>query len=201
MKRDIDLARQLLFDIEAHGANCALNTLRTSVSQGTDERVRYHLRLLIDAGMVKELERTNSGLPCVRLTNAGHELIELARNEGAWIEAKQRAAETGGGQSLTVVRAILAKWAVEAACRRRYRPSYQRVERPRRYNGYYVEREPILDEERIDGVRPRPDYRERLEWRDRFDWRDALDRDYYAASYGDYYDYDEVGVSLPVYIV
>ena len=201
MKRDIDLARQLLFDIEAHGANCALSSLRANVPQGTEERIRYHLRLLIDAGLVKELERSNSGVPCVRLTNAGHEVIELARNEAAWAEAKQRSVDASGGQSLTVIRAILAKWAVESACRRRYRPTYHRVERPRRYGGYYLDREPLVEEERIDLVRSRPDYRERLDWRDRYDWRDTLDRDYYTNGYGDFYDYEEVGVSLPVYLV
>src|SRR5262245_15160241 len=80
MKRDIDLARQLLLDIEGRGADCSVSVLRTDVNHDAEERVRYHLRLLVDAGLLKEIDRTASGVPCLRLTDAGHELIELARN-------------------------------------------------------------------------------------------------------------------------
>ena len=120
MKRDLDFSRQLLFDIEATGHDCSLTQLRTNSVPGiaapeASERVRYHLRLLIDAGLVKEVDRTNAGVPCVRLTNAGHELVELARSDSRWDEAKRYTLNATGGLSLTVVRAVLTKWAVEGA--------------------------------------------------------------------------------------
>ncbi|MEM9187228.1 MAG: DUF2513 domain-containing protein [Planctomycetota bacterium] len=237
MKRDIDLARALLFDIESEGADCPINRLRATlpvdagvtetVAGETPDRVRYHLRLLIDSGLVKEVDRTSAGVPCVRLTNAGHELLELSRSDARWREAKQYTRDSTGGYSLTVVRAVLTKWAVEGVSttsrgyyrgyRRAYRPYYHRVAPPRRYDGYrYDYRDAIAEEEDLRLVRTRPDYRERVEAREplngngRYGGRDAsyevwdgVDRDYSGPV--DRYDYpaevDGVGVSLPIYLV
>jgi hypothetical protein len=119
MKRDIDLARQLLLDIEHRGADCSVSVLRTGPNHEAEERVRYHLRLLIDAGLLKEIDRTNGGVPCVRLTDAGHEVIELTRSESRWREVKWSCQERTGGLSLVVIRGILLQWAMEAP---RFRP-------------------------------------------------------------------------------
>lgn len=211
MKRDLDLVRQLLFDIEAHGASCAITALRPNLAEGADQRIRYHLRLLIDAQLVKELDRDANGAPCVRLTNSGHELLELSRVDTRWHEARRCAAEETGGESLTVIRAVLTKWAVQGAVHpaasayRRYRPMYHRVERPL-HNGYYYEREPLVEEPLAENMRPRVSYRTRP-WRERFDWRDAYERDGYCTRYSDFaetepgYEESGIGVSLPVSLV
>lgn len=112
MKRDIDLARQLLLDIEGHGADCSVSVLRTGPNHDSEEQVRNHLRLLIDAGLLKEVDQTNAGVPCVRLTYDGHELVELARSETRWREAKWACHDRTGGLSLTVIRGLLARWAL-----------------------------------------------------------------------------------------
>jgi hypothetical protein len=87
--------------------------------------VRYHLRLLVDGGYLKEVDRTASGVPCLRLTDAGHELIELVRVESRWRHAKGACQERTGGLSLKVVQGILLEWALGARrgprLRRRYR--------------------------------------------------------------------------------
>jgi hypothetical protein len=119
MKRDIDLARQLLLDIENRGADCSVSVLRTGPNHEAEERVRYHLRLLIDAGLLKEVDRTTGGVPCVRLTDAGHEVIELTRSESRWHEAKSECRERSGGQSLLAIRGILLQWALDVP---RFRP-------------------------------------------------------------------------------
>jgi hypothetical protein len=127
MKRDLDLARQLLLDVEARDADCSVSALRNPSSRtGTnghvgangdpnsfdiDERIRYHLRLLIDGGFLKEVDRTTSGVPCVRLTYDGCELLELARTESLWREAKWLCQERTGGESLTVIRTFLVRLA------------------------------------------------------------------------------------------
>ncbi len=200
MKRDLDLARQLLFDIEARGPSCVLSSLRSDIAKNTDDRVRYHLRLLIDAQLVKEVDRNPAGLPCVRLTNAGHELIELARDDARWHDAMLLARDAAGGQSLTVIRAILTKWAVESATRgdsvpRRYAPVYHRpVYRQPTPRHVQPPASHLADAKPFELVRTRPDYRERFDWRDRYDHMDAyhVNREFNEAS---------VGVSLPVYIV
>lgn len=200
MKRDLDLCRQLLADIEGHGPDCAVTALRPGVTGEADETLRYHVRLLIDAGLVKEVDRPSSSVPCVRLTNAGHELLELAHSEARWREAKWVVAERTGTQSLTVIRSVLTQWAHEAAVQgeawrprrvvRGYRPhayqrpayvrpAYQHVE-PR----YRFERdvtpvaEPRLVEPRY--VEPRfttTTARSPYSYLERFDWRDGAERE------------------------
>ena len=171
MKRDIDLARQLLLDVEARGADCSVSVLRTDPNDA-EERVRHHLRLLVDAGYLKEVDRTAGGVPCLRLTDAGHELIELTRSESRWRQAKWACQERTGGLSVAVVRAILLEWAtaVPPQWRRRRRvsvPTSFFVERP------YAEQAPFeLDavedawdypaadaDEQVRYVRVRPKYR------------------------------------------
>jgi hypothetical protein len=171
MKRDVDLARQLLLDIEARGADCSVSVLRTSADHDAEERVRYHLRLLIDAGYLKEIDRTASGVPCLRLTDAGHELIELTRSEIRWRQAKWACQERSGGFSLAVVRAILVQWALAARprYRRRYRPAVEPLLVDRPYATYdstpamelesYSDQWDELPEEHVRYVRVRPKYR------------------------------------------
>lgn len=127
MKRDIDLARQLLADIENRGSDCSVSVLRSGPNHDTEERIRYHLRLLIDGGLLKEVDRTSTGVPCVRLTHDGHELLELSRVEGRWREAKWICQQRTGGLSLAVIRTILVRLAVAegrpAPRRRWYAPA------------------------------------------------------------------------------
>ncbi|TWT99895.1 hypothetical protein Pla108_08380 [Botrimarina colliarenosi] len=193
MKRDLDLCRQLLADIEGHGPDCAVTALRPGASGEAEETLRYHVRLLIDAGLAKEVERPSAGVPCVRLTNAGHELLELAHSEARWREAKWVVGERTGTQSLSVIRSVLARWAYEAAIHgeswrpRRvargyrpqaaYRPAYHQVE-PR----YRFERdvEPVIEPRPVTTTARTPySYLERFDWRTPFDWRDGVERDSY----------------------
>ena len=190
MKRDLDLCRQLLADLESHGPDCAVTALRPGVTGEADEQVRYHVRLLIDAGLAKEVDRTTGGVPCVRLTDAGHELLELAASEARWREAKWVVGERTGGQSLTVIRAVLARWAHEAAVygerwrprRAAYRPypyaAYRRpYAAPRVEPRYRFERD-VETPTRFKGDRDAYGaYLERFDWRWPVDWRDAADRD------------------------
>jgi hypothetical protein len=149
MKRDLELARQLLLDIEANGADCSVSALRIgavhepAIHHATEERIRYHLRLLIDAGLLKEVDRTATGVPCVRLTNDGHELLELSRSEHLWHEAQQLCLDRTGGLSLSVIRTLLTRLATAPRVR------LPRAERR------YVARRPYMDYE-TDGYRGEP---------------------------------------------
>lgn len=148
MKRDIDLARQLLLDIENRGADCSVSVLRPGgANHEAEERLRYHLRLLIDAGLLKEIDRTTGGVPCVRLTDAGHETIELTRDESRWREAMWECQERTGGMSLTVVRGVLLQWALDGPSAH---PAYPQGAYPRRR---YAAAPPALVEGRYRGRR------------------------------------------------
>jgi hypothetical protein len=170
MKRDIDLARQLLLDIENRGADCSLSVLRTGPNHDAEERVRYHLRLLIDAGLLKEVDRTAGGVPCLRLTDAGHEIIELTRSESRWREAKWACEERSGGLSLLVIRGILMQWAIEAPRyqpRRRYTVAppevaegrYRGRRSPYRFEPYVETSIGEANDDNVRYVRVRPAYR------------------------------------------
>jgi hypothetical protein len=210
MKRDVDLIRQLLFDIERQGAECQLDALRNGAVQEIDDRVRYHVRLLIDAGLAKEIDRTTTGQPCVRLTNAGHEFLDLCRDESRWREAKWFVQEQSGGCSLTVLRAVLTKWAVDNISRtergrrwrRTTRPQYDRVyyrDEPvyrqpvYRVESYRYEREPMFDDEQARFVRPPRDYREPTGPTEPWDHQNAPTTESFSE--------EPLGISLPVHMI
>lgn len=201
MKRELDLCRQLLLDLESHGPECAINVLRSGLANEADDRLRYHLRLLADAGLVKEIERTTSGVACVRLTNAGLELIELCRSDARWRDAKAVVLDRTGGQSLTAIRTLLTKWAVEASTygyarvpRRAYRSYLRRDDARRRY----YDRDILEANDELRLIRTAPDYHERFEPVDR-----TYDADYYYNSSVVEADSLEpnVGVQLPIYLM
>jgi hypothetical protein len=193
MKRDIDLCRQLLLDIEGRGADCSVTVLRAGAEPDAAERVRHHLRVLVDAGYLKEVDRTSDGVPCVRLTDAGHELIELVRSEPRWREAKRVCHERSGGQSLAIVRTILFEWSLAPYRPRRrwyYAPTGEAP--PREWRGRTPYRvEPYDDEwdyapSEVRYVRLRPD--ERNGWRE-------------APTYGGEYVESAPAATLPEHLI
>jgi hypothetical protein len=210
MKRDVDLIRQILLDLERHSAECTLDTLRNGAAHEIDERTRYHLRLCIDAGLAKEIDRTAAGSPCVRLTNAGHEFLDICRGDERWQAAKWLVHQQTGGMSLAVLRAVLTKWAVQGISRnerqrrwrRSYRPyyvdDYMPGERPTegaspyRVDSYRWGGEPPFEDESMRLVRPRRDYREHLAPMER--WEHAPHADEMLAE-------EPLGVSLPINII
>jgi hypothetical protein len=199
MKRDVDLMRQLLFDIERHGSDCSIDALRNGSPQDADERTRFHLRLLVDAGFAKETDRTSAGFACVRLTNSGYEFLELCRSGARWREAKWVVEEQTGGISLSVLRAVLTKWAVEGIARserhrrwrRTYRRHFYRDEPVYRVDSYRYAREPVVEGEPADFIRPRPQYRERFVPDER--WTEDLPLESGAE--------ESFGVTLPVSMI
>jgi len=216
MKRDVDLIRQMLFDLERHGAESTLDMLRDGSTREIDERTRYHLRLCIDAGLAKEIDRTASGSPCVRLTNAGHEFIEICRGDDRWQAAKWVVHQQTGGLSLAVLRAVLTKWAVQGIARserqrrwrRTYRPYYAEEfypgdgaeyteparpgATPYRVDSYRY-REPYFEDESMRLVRPRRNYREPLTPIDQWEHEPRHVDDTLAD--------ETLGVSLPINII
>ena len=204
MKRNVDLMRQLLLDIESRGPDCCISVLRKESAQDVDETVHYHLRLLIDGGWLKEVDRTSSGSPCVRLTNDGQEFIEATRSEARWREAKWIVRHQTGGLSLRVLLAVLTRWSIDASLspgsfrghRGYYGTPYSPYElptyRPEPY--VYERRDPVTDE-----ALHRPYYPVRPDWRDYREHFDVRDRYEFRDRYGDRngYSYDRFFADLP----
>lgn len=83
------------------------------------EQIGYHVYLMMQAGLVKgaDLSALEDASPFAELTSmtwAGHEFLEASRDEGLWCRAK-KAAGSGGGMVLDVLKSVLIGMATEAA--------------------------------------------------------------------------------------
>lgn len=87
MKRDIDLLRRILLEVENSDGTSPLNGRRLAQLTGADERaVNYQLKLLVDAGWVESVgephytSRSSDAVPDLvlvsSLTNKGHDFLE-----------------------------------------------------------------------------------------------------------------------------
>lgn len=171
MQRDIDLLRHLLLEIERRGATSPIDALRAEARHDSDERIRYHLRLLTDAGYLKEAGQTSNGTPCVRLTHEGQEFIELARSDVRWREAKATLLSATGGVPLTVIRSLLGKWAWRSVVRnerrrvvlgqRRYHRYVERVEPEVWLDAYATDPDALWDDQQTTAKRERESFRRR----------------------------------------
>jgi hypothetical protein len=98
VKRDNDLIRELLIEIEEHEGS-RYHLILGDDSDAEDYRRHYHLELMADAGLV-EISGTYD--TTFRLTNYGHDFIEAIRDDNAW-EAVKGAANKAGGVSLSLL--------------------------------------------------------------------------------------------------
>jgi len=102
----IDLIRQILLDLEARGAYT--NWLDIDFEAYSPEQMDYHLDLLVEAGLiaVRTSERERSRWLSVRLTWAGHEFLDAARDEQRW-RSIQDAVSRAGGAPFEIVQSAL----------------------------------------------------------------------------------------------
>lgn len=99
MKRDDDFLRALLLECEASD-NWRVVDARTMAQSPEREKRSYHIMLLEDAGMM-----TQVGDGVYRLTNYGHDFLEMTRKNEAW-EATKAGAQRLGGASLRMLYGI-----------------------------------------------------------------------------------------------
>lgn len=87
MKRDMDLIRTILIDVE--GIPDADDSRTLEFEGWTPEEVSYHIALLNEAGLVIGHDLSSSDgyeWTVRRLTWEGHEFLDSARNEFVWNE-------------------------------------------------------------------------------------------------------------------
>jgi DNA-binding transcriptional ArsR family regulator len=92
VKRDEDLLRDILFQLEKHSDYIVLDF---SVDKGTDidgRTIYGHLLLLGDAGLV---EIGGKDRETARITNAGHDFIAAIRDDNHWSQTKKIAESVG----------------------------------------------------------------------------------------------------------
>ena len=98
MKRDMDLARSILQEIEK--ASYDGSWVDVHIPDHSDQEIVYHVMLLNEAGLIEAIDLSSADGPewkPRRLTWEGHEFLEASRDENVWQEAKRIMAEKGGG--------------------------------------------------------------------------------------------------------
>lgn len=107
MKRDWDLIRKILSELEALGDTSSY--LRSENVAGWDGGiVSYHMQMMIDAGLAKGSCSTyiNGGMEChlISMTWEGHEFFDKIRSQSTWNSVKKIASEKGLSLSFEVVK-------------------------------------------------------------------------------------------------
>lgn len=121
MKRDMDLIRELLLQIESHDMGVVyVSHLKGAVSlQAINEEVLvYHLDLMKEAGLIHG--RKPSALSTVspwiieRLTWEGHEFLDTIRDPDIWKKTKN-GASTAGSWTIGILKDIGTAYAKQKA--------------------------------------------------------------------------------------
>lgn len=115
MKRDWDFIREILIDLEENS-----NLLKKHQDTETEEKFLYHIRLLVEEGLVLGIQ-ANQGVgggwvyssSNPRLGWAGHEILDTLRSQTVWEKIKARSKETSIELTTESVKALGA-WALKA---------------------------------------------------------------------------------------
>ena len=109
MKRDMDLVRQVLLQVEAQQGPLEW---RVRSEEDVPDPLLYHLELAIEAGLVegKIREAGNRNNPygawVERLTWEGHDFLDAVRNDTVWAKTKATMKEKGVDLAFSGVKAL-----------------------------------------------------------------------------------------------
>ncbi len=93
MKRNLDLVREILLEVEAQDAGQAKKYNFVDISQ---EKAK-HVLLLVQAGLLERADNVNSTQAVkVELTWEGHDFVDAIQDNGVWDKTKEGAAKLGG---------------------------------------------------------------------------------------------------------
>ena len=111
MKRDLDLVRQLMLQIEALPA---APPVQYRMSEIEDPVLLAHLEMLIEAGLVNGKIARSHGtrgdvISVSGLTWQGHEWVEMVRSHSLWNEVKSAVLDSGGVLSFELTKAVASK--------------------------------------------------------------------------------------------
>ena len=111
MKRDLDLIRQILLHIETEGDDSSRRAGFANIADDghAPEAIQSHLQLMHDAGLIVADELVPGQWWPERITWAGHEFLDLARNEPLWQATKRDVESKVGSAPFQIVRDLLAR--------------------------------------------------------------------------------------------
>ncbi len=108
MKRDLDLIRTLLLEIEEKDDESG-EIISLADEFNLDEKLVGHLRLLVEAGLVDAEESLNQerklNFLVYRVTWQGHDFLDSVRDDEIWKMTKD-GAMNAGGFSVDLLKAI-----------------------------------------------------------------------------------------------
>lgn len=110
MKRDMDLARAILFQVEK--SDDPMNWAKFAVDEYSEEQISYHIKLLYQANLIEANDcSSNDGLSwkATSLTWHGHEFLDAARNETFWNKAKNHLKGKGVEITIDTIKTALMK--------------------------------------------------------------------------------------------
>lgn len=108
MKRDVDLCRRILLDVEKRDDGSGVYVDPISTHDGG-----YHIAILKDARYLAGIVYPTHECE-VRLTNKGHDFLELARDDERWSEAKAKVLAQTGGLSFELIVSLLSMEAIKS---------------------------------------------------------------------------------------
>lgn len=110
MKRNIDLVRKILLEIEKKEK--PEGWLNIEFSDFSDAEISYHVKILTEAGFIESRNHTTKDgfnwVP-VNLTWEGHEFLDASRNENIWQKTKKIIGENAGSTSFAILKELLIK--------------------------------------------------------------------------------------------
>jgi hypothetical protein len=110
MKRDMDLIRNILLDLETSNGDFSTSALETE--QLSEVMIGHHIWLLKDAGYIVGVEtrELRDKLPIampICLTWKGHEFLAAARNDNVWHQTTRAIKTKIGAASMDVLMGML----------------------------------------------------------------------------------------------
>ena len=109
MKRDFDVIRLILRDVEANPPG---QLIQKFFYDGiSDEVVQEHACMVVDAGLVvgtiiEPLDGPRRAM-VQRLTPAGHDFVDSAADDGTWSKVKTKIMSSGGAIAISVFTELL----------------------------------------------------------------------------------------------
>jgi Hypothetical protein (DUF2513) len=105
MKRDMDLIRALLLKAEEQPPYGPFTNME--FPGRSEDEMRFHAELAQEAGLI-EAEFMMDGFFVRRLTYAGHEFLDAAREEKLWNKAKETVRKNAGTLTMEALKTALA---------------------------------------------------------------------------------------------
>ena len=111
MKRDMDLIRQILLEIEKEPVLGRMISL--DIESYSPEEASYHVMILNEAGLIEATALDGHRWIPKRLTWQGHEFLDAARSEKVWKRAIETIKDKIGSVPFVVVQQLLIKLGTE----------------------------------------------------------------------------------------